>query len=977
MFVDKEIEYRKDEIISLDDSRLTKAINSLHLSPIPRISLEKANITLVGELIQLSEDYLLNTLKLKWISVSEIKKRLSEIGLSLGLIIPGWDGSCYKKESVSNSNESSLENINIETSSNVDEINSTIVLSINDQRLAKHIDELELSVRSVNCLKNEKINYVGELIQKTENDMLKIPNMGRKSLNEIKTILNDMGLSFGTKLLDSEDMSSFIEARELAKKQNLLQPDDSRLLKKIDELDLSVRAINCLKNDKVKYVGDLVQKNENYMLKAPNFGRKSLTEIITQLKTMGLSLGMEVPGWPPENLEELVAQQSVRNDVSFKDCMKEIEEYVQERCTDIEKSVYNQRIRQIHGATLQSLAEDINVTRERIRQIETKIISKILRIFYKNIPFLNKIMSEYGSIIDYSVDINDDITLIRQNCGLLYNLFKEDSTYNIDLKKQWLYKTADLPSFAIKDSNLYSMDELVEHISSNLSKIVRNDKIESKRNFTSILNKYVKQIIIDNFIFIDGKRTENTKVAVFRRFLSQYSLVPIDIDYLFKEYSTFLIHNNIDLKKYGYPKFTTFSNMVVERDDVLLSLGHKVRYYNCNAFDIKHLINQLNLLDYKDVEISCNKLFDENKELMADYNILSAHELHNLLKKHYNNDEADFSRMPIIKFGKVDRCRQVINFARTLAPISTTDLAAAYEEAFGIQQNTFISNYAQYLRDYIYRGQVIFDDEKQISEEEKNKILACLNKDFYFIRDVENVFKSIFADNYYEYMHQTILKSVGFYMTPLYILSMKYASLRDYINKTFDSMPIVDLNIYKEYKAIGAFENWFYNKRNNSDLIKFAYNKYISSAALEKVGITKDKLVEYSRQVLDCVQNRFFTIYSISDALNNSELESFGFEDVFYEDVLIQHARVSFTKINNVFLFKNTPNPISLSYFISSLMEHLRVINIYDLILKIKEEYGIFLTKHDITSLTEETDLYFNNITENLYVTYDEFITSF
>ncbi|HVM38042.1 MAG TPA: DNA-directed RNA polymerase subunit alpha [Sphingomicrobium sp.] len=77
------------------------------------------------------------------------------------------------------------------------------------------------------------------------------------------------------------------------------------LLKKVDELELSVRSANCLKNDNIIYIGDLVQKTEAEMLRTPNFGRKSLNEIKEVLASMGLRLGMDIPGWPPENIEEM------------------------------------------------------------------------------------------------------------------------------------------------------------------------------------------------------------------------------------------------------------------------------------------------------------------------------------------------------------------------------------------------------------------------------------------------------------------------------------------------------------------------------------------------------------------------------------------------------------------------------------------------------------------------------------------------
>lgn len=70
----------------------------------------------------------------------------------------------------------------------------------------------------------------------------------------------------------------------------------------IDHLDLSVRSMNCLKSDNIFYVGDLVMRSEQEMLRTPNFGRKSLTEIREVLDKMGLDLGMQIDNWPPQDL---------------------------------------------------------------------------------------------------------------------------------------------------------------------------------------------------------------------------------------------------------------------------------------------------------------------------------------------------------------------------------------------------------------------------------------------------------------------------------------------------------------------------------------------------------------------------------------------------------------------------------------------------------------------------------------------------
>ncbi|HBN23335.1 MAG TPA: DNA-directed RNA polymerase subunit alpha [Holosporales bacterium] len=92
---------------------------------------------------------------------------------------------------------------------------------------------------------------------------------------------------------------------ELVEEETTELPFNRNLLRKVEELELSVRSANCLKNENIVYIGDLVQKTESELLRTPNFGRKSLNEIREVLVDMGLELGLLVPEWPPENIDEL------------------------------------------------------------------------------------------------------------------------------------------------------------------------------------------------------------------------------------------------------------------------------------------------------------------------------------------------------------------------------------------------------------------------------------------------------------------------------------------------------------------------------------------------------------------------------------------------------------------------------------------------------------------------------------------------
>ncbi len=118
----------------------------------------------------------------------------------------------------------------------------------------------------------------------------------------------DDAVALAARILQDQ-LQLFINFDEPDQKTSDDQKDDlpfnRNLLRKVDELELSVRSANCLKNDNIIYIGDLVQKSEADMLRTPNFGRKSLNEIKEVLSQMGLHLGMEITSWPPENIEEL------------------------------------------------------------------------------------------------------------------------------------------------------------------------------------------------------------------------------------------------------------------------------------------------------------------------------------------------------------------------------------------------------------------------------------------------------------------------------------------------------------------------------------------------------------------------------------------------------------------------------------------------------------------------------------------------
>ena len=125
------------------------------------------------------------------------------------------------------------------------------------------------------------------------------------------TVAAEDAVAFAARIFQDQ-LSMFVnfeDPKEIPKQKVSKEPElNINLLKRVEELELSVRSMNCLKNDNIIYIGDLVQKTESEMLRTPNFGRKSLNEIKEVLSSMSLYLGMEIPNWPPDNIVELSKQ---------------------------------------------------------------------------------------------------------------------------------------------------------------------------------------------------------------------------------------------------------------------------------------------------------------------------------------------------------------------------------------------------------------------------------------------------------------------------------------------------------------------------------------------------------------------------------------------------------------------------------------------------------------------------------------------
>jgi len=172
--------------------------------------------------------------------------------------------------------------------------------------IVKMLDE-ELPVKSIGILKIDntfspvkKVAYFvdnARVENRTDLDKLTI------ELQTNGTIDPEEAIRVSASILQRQ-LHSFVDIKfeESCADQKVRNDFDPVLLRPVDDLELTVRSANCLKAESIYYIGDLVQKTENELLKTPNLGKKSLTEIKDVLASRSLSLGMRLENWPPENL---------------------------------------------------------------------------------------------------------------------------------------------------------------------------------------------------------------------------------------------------------------------------------------------------------------------------------------------------------------------------------------------------------------------------------------------------------------------------------------------------------------------------------------------------------------------------------------------------------------------------------------------------------------------------------------------------
>ena len=898
------------------------------------------------------------------------------------------------------------------------------------------IERLDLSVRSYNCLKINNIDTLDKLLVLDDDELYKLKNLGKKSLEEIENLISKVLLGeFEFKSVDEDigEDSTILEAISDKDKsiQTILFKDESGAHVddiEIENMSLSVRSKNGLKRGGYISVSELMDLEISSFNEIKNLGEKSKKEIIDKLKEIvKISYNQEINSdnelvnnitnilfaeYESSLIEfnKVILQRSLYQavNISFKntnyenigdiahneyfiksiynneqirgflknhiikvllsnesstsmleikntlpkhiievDMLKELiielendksielfegnyrvyyqslNEYICSLEKEREKLVLTRRL---EGYTLEEIGLELNITREYVRQIEKRIMNRIPRV-----------KEDYYKLVFEKYNWNEE---------MFKYCYNESKTTYIYLNNKCNKGVIELELF-LEDSSI-------------------DPKIRIK----------AEKIIFKNYITIGSSRIKKSRNDILSYILRTFCKDEVSSEELSDLYYMFLEDYELNEKdEFKYPS-RYFETTLANSKKVLWKYGKKLRSYNFDSIDEDTIYTKLNLQKPEDVEYSTLKIFRDYKEIMDEWDIRDEYELHNLMKKVFedsNKYNIKITRMPNLEFGNVDRDMQVLDLLLQMAPIDNETLANEYEKMYGVKSETALANYFMCIDEYL-KDKIYSIDFELLPNEEFNKMKEVLSKDIYLISDVKKIYKKLFPKGNLKLINTHNLKRLGFRVNTEIIYTDRIVSAERYFKNLILEKDIFDANLLDAGLTLSqTYYVALQSLRTKFEIIEFSPNIFINIRRLEEKGIFKEILLDYIDKAYEFIGSGMFTIKYLRKKGFEHKLDDLGFEDHFYSSLLTCDSRFRFRKLSNNILLSVGQNMVSLADLVEHIVCDYRKMDIYDLVDYTKKEYGIKIERHKIQQIARDRDLYYDSIMEKVYIDYDEY----
>ena len=595
----------------------------------------------------------------------------------------------------------------------------------------------------------------------------------------------------------------------------------------------------------------------------------------------------------------------------------------------LEKKEYQIIMRRYDGETLEQIARDYGISRERVRQIADNTIRKIRK--------------SIGNMI-FEEDKNKDIFInYPWNERLFCDVMGLDN-------RTYRYLKFRYPS---PSNDKYNYNENIHELYS-----ILNDT-----NFTKSQIQKFKEIAKIT-VLSDGTIMDDEKDFM-RKFLIKNASNEIEIDKLCELY-------NESIKQYPELQLTEVNARNLEArlsrcDYAFFGTNHKVRYFDFNGLS-EDAVDQLKeLIVLNDGFYSTEYLFRNNKKLMNELDIRNEYELHNVLRLKIDDDENNvyFLRMPnfLVEYHeKEDFIRDKI---REYSPILVSDFVDIMYEEYGHKKTTMLSYLTSTFGSYIKNG--IFDI-KTISLNEEGFVLLSnlLKRDIYTTKEIEELLRDNGYSNPTRVITNRNFVKLGYRIRGSYIIKSQYVNINYYFDNKIEDEELI--RIEEDLAKVGAINNAIAYYCKQLKLFKITDNIYITIKKLSSLGMTKEMLVSIINNIRDTFFDRdYFSINNVLTEIDCSIFDNLGLPVNFIEDILFYLDDLNILRINNNRLFSFSKKNMTISNFMYDMVNKYSSISLDSLEKEIMKKYQISVPFDKLRGYLYSTDIFYSDILGKIY----------
>lgn len=849
------------------------------------------------------------------------------------------------------------------------------------------IKELGLSVRSVHGLTKIGVETAEDLMTVTEEQLLGVRNLGRKSVDEILEKIAE--LSDGTEkyekkarqgvygLIDDPETTGAVI--EYVKNNDVF----------IKDFGLSNRSRNQLLRNGYDKISDIAFMSKSDLEKIPALGATSISEILSVIDAYFYKNEKRIFAFCSGDASAVTDDDTIKQNIlelyegkGFSGLsMKDITEGL-----DLPEAVTEDRIKGVIGKLIaEGELEYVDFWCHRVYPKFEDVLAKTPKIDDRNREFVNKRLA--GITLEA---IGQEAGLTREGVRQVVNKgAKKVADYNYTLTGlrsfdedyyEYFYKTY---AFEKKDGSkwLGVSDRIWNYL--DMMGVKRGEKplkdaLEDSDNLDLGFRLKIKNYLNRNRLFLDGEWVDKKRESLERFVIRKLCKDDVSFNGFVEKYNDFLQKEGIEFDPDIYiteDVYATRKNRVTDMTCLLWKQNEKLRYYDIEGRDFAELFDTLNLASYENIEISTAKLMWEHPEVMEKYDIRDQYELHNLLRKTIKEGEFNgfrCNRMPNIVFGQFDRDEAILQIMIDNAPVSQDKIVDIIHEEYGYDKATILGSYLIPIYRY-YNDGIYSIDQKTAPDYQLDLLGKKLTGNFYYFDEIRNIYKKLFEDADPEAINPYTLKKMGFNVYTRYALK-GYSSLETFFNELLTKDDVVNISgLRKRYTYVTTFTNKLMELKRNLQVIEFEPNMLINMRKLEKAGVSKEMIRDYCDAVYQFIgEDEFFSAKSLKDSGFESDLYDLGFSDWFYGNLLISDPRFSFGNMFGNLIFKKGKCQITVKDFAYDIIRQYEVIDRYDLMSEMNDRYGCSAGDFwDIYYKVQDTGVYYDKILDRVYLNED------